>query len=147
MLLLNGMLLLDVLSLLRVTLFHLLFLRVVDASLFSLLMVPFLMLLQLLMFLTLLSGELVFLVLVSLVGGGIAGIRRRERVRLEFTGVAVVDWRRCRVVDRLVSRAILCCRARFISLVCFVDVPGRISWRSFVRAAGLSGGDCTAPEV
>jgi len=94
MLLLNGMLLLDVLSLLRVTLFHLLFLRVVDASLFSLLMVPFLMLLQLLMFLTLFSGELVFLVLVSLVFGGIAGIRRRERVRLEFTGVAVVDWRR-----------------------------------------------------
>ena len=74
LLLLRGVFLFQLLRLLRVALLHLLFLRVVGVFPGSLLMFLILLLLQFLVVLILFDDEFVLLVLVSFVGGGVAGI-------------------------------------------------------------------------
>ena len=81
-LLLRRMLLLKLLRLLSVPLFHLLFLCVVGIFLRSFLVFLFLLLLEFLVFLILFGGKLFLLLLVFLVGRGIAGVGRRVGMRL-----------------------------------------------------------------
>src|SRR5450755_1096985 len=84
LLLLRGVFLLKLLGLLRVALFHLLFLRVVVIFLGGLLVFFFLLLLQFLMVLILLGHHLVLLLLIFLVGFWVAGIWRRGLVSVYF---------------------------------------------------------------
>lgn len=134
LLLLGRMLLLELLGLLRVALFELLFLRVVGVFLFRLLMFLFLSLLEFLVLLILLGSQLVLLLLVALIGRGIAGIGRRGLVRLEF---ARMTGRRFRFVGR----------AGFRFLLRLVASAGGVGRRSLVRAAGLFGSYYAGLEV
>ncbi len=87
--LLSGMFLLDLLRLLSVALFHLLFLSVVVVFRGGLVMFFLLLLLELLVILRLLGSQLVLLLLIFLVRCSVAGVWRRELVRLQFAGVIV----------------------------------------------------------
>src|SRR3984885_13772594 len=89
LLLLSGMLLLNLLCLLSVALFHLLFLCVVVVFCGGLLMFFFLLLLKLLVILRLLGSQLVLLLLIFLVGCSVARVWRRELMRLQIAGVIV----------------------------------------------------------
>src|SRR5271154_6874945 len=119
LLLLGGVLLLELLGLLGVALFHLLFLLVVVVFLGGLLVFFFLLLLELLVLLVLLGGQLVLLLLVFFVGGVIAAARRGVFVFLYFIGVPWIGGASC--------------RARFVA------VRG-IGWRRVVCATGVFGG-------
>jgi len=89
-LVLLGMLLLELLSLLGVALFHLLFLGLAGILLGHLLVFFFLLLLQLLVFLILLGGQLVLLLLILFVRRWVARARRRVLMGLNFARVVVV---------------------------------------------------------
>src|SRR5215472_8678867 len=139
--LLSLMLLLELLRLLGVTLFHLLFLRVIVILLGRLLVFFFLLLLKLLVLLRLLGSQFVLLLLIFFVSCGIASVRRRRLVRLQVAGVAVGLWRGFRVVCRTISRI----GASFIRRTCFVACStGR---RSLVSSASLFGGYSARLEV
>ena len=81
--LLVGVFRLELLGLLSVAFLHLLFLLIAVVFLDRFLVLLLLLLLQLLVFLRLLCGELVLLLLIFLVGIGIAGGWRRVLVRLQ----------------------------------------------------------------
>src|SRR5450631_1492830 len=107
LLLLRGVFLLKLLGLLRVALFHLLFLRVVVIFLGGLL------LLQVLMLLILLGHHLVLLLLIFLVGFWVAGIWRRGLVSVYFVcmywvrvSCGVIFW--TSFVSRVFRRLVRC---------------------------------------
>ena len=85
--LLGRMLLLDLLRLLSVALLHLLFLRLVVVFLSGLLVFFFLLLPEFLVILCLLGSELFLLLLIFLVGIGVAGTGRWELMGLQVAGV------------------------------------------------------------
>src|SRR5580704_9226228 len=87
--LLGGVLLLNLLCLLSVLLLHLLFLRIVVVFRCGLLVIFFLLLLEFLVILGLLGGQLVLLLLIFLVGCGVASVWRCSFVRLQFARVIV----------------------------------------------------------
>jgi hypothetical protein len=81
------MFLLDLLRLLSVALLHLLFLRLVVVFLSSLLVFFFLLLLEFLVILRLLGSQLFLLLMIFLVGIGVAGTGRWGLVGLQVAGV------------------------------------------------------------
>lgn len=120
--LLGGMLLLELLRLLRVALLQLLLLRVVVLVLACYLVFFFLLLLEPLVILRLPGHELVLLLLVLLVSRMVATVWRRQRVRLQFV----------RVYGGAM-RTSYCARG--------------IGWRRSVLAACLPGGQHASFEV
>ena len=136
------MLLFELLRLLGVTLLHLLFLRVIVILLGCLLVFFFLLLLELLMILGLLGSQFVLLLLIFVVSCGVASVRRRELVLLQFAGVTVSVWRGCGIICRMIFRA----WTSFIPRTRLIATCG-IGRRSLVCAAGLFGGDNASFEV
>ena len=140
--LLGRVFLLDLLGLLRVTLLHLRLLCVVIVFLGRLLMFLFLLLLELLVILRLLRSQLVLLLLVFLVGFGVAGIWRRSFVRLQFARVIAGG--------RMSFGSILCVivsgGTRLILGMRFI-APGGIRRRSLIFAARLFGSHNACFEI
>src|SRR5215472_14446170 len=136
------MFLLDLLRLLRVALFHLLFLLLIVILLSCLLVFFFLLLLEPLVILRLLFSQLVLLLLIFFFGCGIASVRRRKLVRLQLAGVTVSVGRRSGVFCRTILSvwASLTRRTRFIATC-------SVRRRSLVRTAGLSGSYDSGLEV
>ena len=126
LLLLRGVLLFELLGLLGVALFHLLFLLVVVVFLGGVLVLFFLLLLELLVLLVLFGRQSVLLLLVLFVGGVVAAAGRGVLVFLYFIGVPGIGgatyWAR------------------------FVAVSG-IGWRRFVFAAGIFSGYRATLEI
>ena len=97
LLLLSSVLLLELFRLLRVLRFHLLLLRVVVVLLRGLQVLRFLLLFEPLVILRLLGVERGLLLLIFLVGRGVAGVWRRELVLLQFAGFLRRTRYSCRV--------------------------------------------------
>src|SRR5580693_8095352 len=136
LLLLTRVLLLQLLRLLRVFLLELLLLSVVVVFRRSLLVFGLLLLLQFLVILRLLGRELILLLLILLIGRGIPGLGRRERVRLQFA--RVVRGSGCRFRRRPFRKRLGCWFSGFRGgsrLVTARFVRGR----SFVFAARFGG--------
>ena len=131
--LLSGMLLFELLRLLGVALFHLLFLRVIVILLGCLLVFIFLLLLELLVILRLLGSQLGLLLLIFVVSCGVASVRRRKLVLLQFASVTVSVCRGSSVICRMIFRA----WASFIPRMRFIATCG-IGRRSLICASGLS---------
>ena len=129
LLLLSSVLLLQLLSLLRVALLHLLPLRFTEVSRGCLLVLFFLLLLQPLVFLILFGGQLVLLLLISLVRCRAAHGRSSVPVRLNFV---------CMHVGVGTCRVVVC----WTNFIC-----GHRPFGSFVRSAGFPGRYGAAPKV
>src|SRR5450755_4002329 len=84
----------QLLRLLLVLLLHLLFFRLAGVALGQLLVLFFLLLLQLLVILGLFGDQTVLLLLILLVGFGVASVRGRSFVRFEIAGVCGRSWTR-----------------------------------------------------
>jgi hypothetical protein len=125
------MLLFELLRLLGVTLFHLLFLCIIVILPGCLLVFIFLLLLELLVILRLLGGQLGLLLLIFVVSCGVASVRLSKLVLLQFASVTVSACRGSSVICRMIFRA---WRASF---------PG---CASLLRAA-LDGGALYAPPA
>src|SRR5580704_15111351 len=135
------MLLFELLSLLGMALFHLLFLGVIVILLGRLLVFFFLLLLKLLVILRLLGGQFVLLLLIFVISCGVASVRRRKLVLLQFACVTVSVWRGSSIISRMILRA----WASFIRRTCFIATCG--VRRSLICAAGLSGSYNASFEV